>query len=65
MSQHPVLDAEATPLRARALVRAGVLDADKLDDVLDDIRGRPEDTPALVRALLLIVGITLLACGVV
>lgn len=62
---HPVLDAEATPLRARALVRAGVLDADKLDDALDDIRGRPEDTPALVRALLLIVGITLLACGVV
>jgi uncharacterized membrane protein len=62
--QSSVLDAEATPLRARALVRAGLLDADKLDDALDQIRGRPEDVPATVRALLLTVGITLLACGV-
>lgn len=61
---HPTLDAQATPLRARALVRAGVLGADQLDDALDHIRGRPEDVPGTVRALLLIVGITLLACGV-
>lgn len=59
-----VLDAEATTLRARALVRAGLLAPAQLDDARDLVSGR-EDVPAIVRSLLLLVGITLLACAVV
>lgn len=64
MAAHPVLDAEATTLRARALVRARLLSPAQLDEAQDLVAG-PEDVPATVRGLLLLVGVTLLACAVV